>query len=535
MLKKLILAFIVFALVVSSGLSYLKLTEIQEFQGNLLTPPKTYFTSTRTISAAILSQKDTKVPEVNRRNLTHAAITLITNLKSDQTYDKIIVIPDPRLPQEDPDAFMAQIQNDFPNSEYATLQVTADENETEIYEKLQAASKENTLLILHTYLNYTDQHPELVELQKLHYRNAFNNLSKASLGNIAFTNSEALKAVYQIAKEANSRKSLPTLEDSTYEYQIKYIAEGHPLPTNTATITFFGDIMLGRYVRTLMDRSTLDYPFENMDSTYLQMNDLLIANLEGPVAEKAVQTSKAIAFRFMPDIIPILKKYKFDVVSMANNHALDMGQQGLEDSYRLLPEGGIAVFGHPRDLSDISVSKQEVNGRKIALLGLNDTDYKLNKEIVAAKIKELTVQEYQVIPFIHWGNEYIHTPSQRQVDFAHSFVDAGAITVVGMHPHVVQSIEIYNEAPIFYSLGNAIFDQYFSKDTQEGLSVTMRITSEELQVYLAPIRIEQSKFRLMLPEERTAFLGRLTGWWRYDQKIKDQILKGKIVIKRPKN
>lgn len=533
--KKLISAFIAFFLVFGAGLAYLKITEITEIQSNLLTPPKTYFKSDRTVRAVFLSQKDTKVAEINRRNLTHAAVTLITNLSSDQNYEKIILIPDPALPKEDPDAFMEQIQHDFPNVEYSTISVAADENEASIEGKIKERANENTLLIFHTYLNYTDELPDLQDLQKTHYKNTFANLTKASLNNLAFTNPEAAKATYQFAKDNNSLKALPTLEDETHEYQIKYIAEGYPTSTNIATLTFFGDIMLGRYVRTLMDRNSMDYPFDKMDNSYLQMNDLLTANLEGPVAKNAIQTSKAIAFRFLPDIVPLLNKYHFDAVSVANNHAYDMGQQGLDDTYRLLPEGGKSVFGHPRDISDISISKLAVNGRKIALIGLNDTDFKLKKEETLQKIKGLTDEQYDVIPFIHWGVEYKHTPTEGQITLAHDFVDAGAVAVIGMHPHVVQSVEIYNDTPIFYSLGNAIFDQYFSEDVKEGLSVTMKISEDEMQIVLVPIRIEQSKFRLMTPEEREAFLGRLVGWWRYDQKIKDEILKGKIVINRSKN
>lgn len=533
--KKLISALLAFTLVFGMGLAYLKLTGRTEIQNNLLTPPKTYFKSERKIKAAFLSQKDTKVAEINRRNLAHAAVSLITNLGSDQLFEKLIFIPDPALPKEDPDAFMEQIRHDFPNAEYEKLTVAQDENEASIEKKIKEKANENTLIIIHTYLNYTDEIPEIKEIQEFHYKNAFANLTKASLGSIAFTNAEAAKATYQFAKDYNSLKALPTLEDTTHEYQIKYIAEGYSTPTNIATINFFGDIMLGRYVRTLMDRNGMDYPFDKMDNSYLQMNDGLIANLEGPVAKNAVQTSKTIAFRFLPDIVPLLKKYHFDAVSVANNHAYDMGQQGLDDTYKLLPEGGIDVFGHPRDTSDISISKQEMNGRKFALIGLNDTDFKLKKEETIKKIKELTEEKFDVIPFIHWGVEYKHTPTEGQITLAHDFVDAGAVAVIGMHPHVVQSVEIYNNAPIFYSLGNAIFDQYFSEDVKEGLSVEMKITDDEIQIVLVPIRIEQSKFRLMTPEERMAFLGRLAEWWRYDQKIKDEILKGKIVINRSKN
>ncbi|MCC6643188.1 CapA family protein [Candidatus Peregrinibacteria bacterium] len=178
-----------------------------------------------------------------------------------------------------------------------------------------------------------------------------------------------------------------------------------------------------------------------------------------------------------------------------------------------------------------------MHGQKIALLGLNHTDFKLDLKKATDQITALHDQGYQVIPFIHWGAEYQHQPTTEQIKFAHAFVDAGAFAVVGMHPHVVESVEIYNHAPIFYSLGNTIFDQNFSQDTQEGLTLAMEISPEKLSIILLPIRIERSQPRLMTPAERTDFLvNKLATWWRYDdQEIKAQIEKGKIVINLAKN
>ncbi len=286
--------------------------------------------------------------------------------------------------------------------------------------------------------------------------------------------------------------------------------------------------MLGRYVRTLMDRNTLDYPFAKFDQSFFRANDLLIGNLEGPIAENPIQTSKAIAFRFKPDVAPLLAKYHFDGLSMANNHALDMGEQGLEDSYRYLAENGIEGFGHPRDLERIWI--QEVNGRSFAFIGLNDVNFKVNQEDVVTKIKELVSNGHLVIPVIHFGVEYRHQPEDYQVKMTHEYIDAGAIAVVGHHPHVIQSLEIYKGKPIFYSLGNTVFDQYFSSDTQEGLNATFRITDQEIVLYLLPFHIKQSQMELMSAEERKTFLERFVTYWRYDQETKDQILKGKITL-----
>jgi poly-gamma-glutamate synthesis protein (capsule biosynthesis protein) len=536
-MSKKILSIFAFALVLLAGgygFYYVNLSA-GTLSDNLISPPKTYFSSDRSIHAVILSQKDTKIPELNRRNLNHAAITLFNNLKKDQAIDRIVLVFDPAFPANEVDPFQAQVKSSFPQAKYSTLHPRPEQSENDLYSELSYSHTAGTLIILHSYLNYTDFDPDLLELQKAHYKDAFDNLSKASLETIAFTNSTALKAVYQLAKEAGARKALPTLEDNIQGYQIKFLAEGTSTSTQNINLTFFGDMMLGRHVRQLMDKNSLDYPFQKMDNSYLQINDLLIANLEGPVAEKAVPTSKAIAFRFLPDIIPLLKKYHFDALSLANNHALDMGAGGLADSYRLLANAALTPFGHPNQITPHSAALFDLHGQKIAILGLNHTDFKLDKKATLAHIQKLTAEGYRVIPFIHWGTEYVHKPGNTEVELAHSFVDAGAIAVIGMHPHVVQSIEIYNDTPIFYSLGNAIFDQYFSPDTQEGLSLSMRLTETEMQLYLVPIKIEQGQFRLMLPEEKTKFLAKLVDWWRYDEQTKEQILKGKIIIRYSKD
>lgn len=497
--------------------------------------PKHYQTE-RPVQFAIVSQKHTDVDTLNSSNLQAATLSLFNNLKADQHYENIIVILDPSYPANESDLFQQQAQFAFPNAKYSTILTTTADNETTLLAKLNQSFTSSTLVIVHSYLNFSDYDKNLLEIQKAQYKNSFDNLSKHALDNIAFTNKVGLKATYQLAKDHGFLKALPTFEDNAHQFQIKYLVSGQPFQTNIATVTFFGDMMLGRTVRTLMDKNNdLNYPFNLMDQSYLQINDLLVANLEGPIANKAVQTTKSIAFRFLPDIAPVLKSNHFDALSTANNHAIDMGQQGWLDGIENLKNIGIVPFGNPRGLGDETVSMFDLNGQKIALMGLNHTDFKLNKDDVVNKIKELKKQGYKVIPFLHWGVEYVHTPSSEQKELAHAFADAGAYAVVGMHPHVVETFEIYKDVPIFYSLGNAIFDQYFSPDTQEGLSATLRISPDQLEIYFVPFKIDRSQFYIMQGDKKNEFLKRLISWGTYDQEIKDQIEEGKIVIKFNEN
>ncbi|MGL5830988.1 MAG: CapA family protein [Candidatus Altimarinota bacterium] len=494
---------------------------------------KDFYQTERTVKTVFLSQIKSDTPESDQVNLETAAQTIFQNLQKDQKFSNIIVIFDPAFPLSQTDPFYAQNLKIFPNSSYRAIHPTALQTETDIYNQIQPYFSSESLIILHTYQNALPEDPQLLEIYQNHLKNAFDNFTKKNLTDLPFSNREGLKAVYQVNKEADNLRILPALQNPQQNFQFRYLTKGPRHQSQIASLTFFGDIMLGRYVRTLMDNNSMDYPFENLDPNIFVTNDLLIANLEGPIAKKAVATSKEIAFRFLPDIVPLLKKYHFDALSLANNHSYDMGAAGLADTYELLPAGGISAFGNPKDINEQSFWKTEVNGQKFAFLGLNDTDFKLKKLETIKLIQQLSAEGHQVIVYIHWGVEYQHKPQDSQVELAHSFVDAGADAVIGHHPHVVQSFEIYNQAPIFYSLGNAIFDQYFSSAVQEGLFINLTFSPESLDIYFFPIKIETSKARLMNAQEKAEFLARFTSYWRYEQATKDMIEQGKITIDLP--
>lgn len=537
MRKKLVLIILTIFISIISGILFLIYSSKINIQADVLNTPKPYFTSSRSIHTAFLSLKETDIENLNNENLNQSIITLFNSLKNNQkeingsnTYQYIIYLLDPKFPVKNESFLLNQAQFVFPKAKVDFIHLQENQNELEIYQLLKKYPFDQSIFILQSYLNYTDFDADLLEIQKLHYENSFNNLSKSSLNHISFSDAEAVKALYQISKENGFLKSLPTLSDDTFNYQINFLVEGKSPGSSNLTITFLSDIMLDRYVRTLMDRNSFDYPFAKLDKSFLQMNNLLVGNLEGPIASSRIYTTKSIAFRFVPDIVDLLKKYHFDALSIANNHALDMGQNALEETYQFLEEANIVAFGNPRGMDTKKIAKFEINNHKIALIGLNYTDYKFNKSAVITSIRELTEENFLVIPYIHWGIEYVHKPNNEQIIMAHEFIDAGAKAIIGMHPHVVQSVEVYHNAPIFYSLGNTVFDQYFSEDTQEGLAVTLQITANQMAFYLFPTKSVMSQVQLMNPTEKVKFLTKLASWGEYDNSTKEQILKGKIVI-----
>lgn len=277
------------------------------------------------------------------------------------------------------------------------------------------------------------------------------------------------------------------------------------------TIQFFGDMMLERNVAKAMGARGLDYIFENVVSSVGAQNfvpllggtDLTIANLEGPFAPVRIKTSKSIAFRFDPKLAEQLKAYGFSAFSLANNHSYDMGRANVKFTRQTLDKAGLGFFGD--ELSEGPEYTYVTN--TIAFIGLHNTYHNLDLKKVEAALNDAREQAKLVVVNVHWGEEYKKISNKKQRNLAHWLIDHGADAIIGHHPHVVQEMEIYEGKPIFYSLGNFIFDQYFSAPTQEGLSVVLSFSSSTVSsIELRPFYSIKSKIFEMTGERKDKFL-----------------------------
>jgi poly-gamma-glutamate synthesis protein (capsule biosynthesis protein) len=299
-------------------------------------------------------------------------------------------------------------------------------------------------------------------------------------------------------------------------------------------ISAFGDIMLGRYVRTLMDIHGHDYPFENIADEGLRFfsgSDLNFANLEGPIKGDGYKSNTSMVFGFPEYTAPLLKKYGFDLLMIANNHALNQGESGRESTISLLTEQNISWCGHPSGADPKSVYYSEIAGKKVAFLCFNDVEVNLDLESAYNLVSDVSKTVDLTVVSAHFGIEYKHTASEnlQGVPFR-KFIDNGADIIIGHHPHVVQNFEVYNGKIILYSLGNFIFDQYWSKDTQEMLGVGIAIDSEKTKVYFFPLKSDKSRPRLMSSEEYSEFIERFIKYGEYDDSTVAQIRAGIIEI-----
>lgn len=305
------------------------------------------------------------------------------------------------------------------------------------------------------------------------------------------------------------------------------------LDTQIATLLFSGDVMLGRHVETLMRARGTSYPFQKV-ATFLAEPDAVIINLEGPIPTTHRQTPNfSTHFSFDPKLVESLVTAHITRVSLANNHTYDYGSEGYAHTTSTLRELGIRYFGHPRvEDHAVTVMYDTIRGQEIAYIGFHATQnsFDVQKAIAVVARERANHPDIFIIPVIHWGAEYRLTSIPFQQNLAHGLIDAGADVIIGHHPHVVEEVELYKNKPIFYSLGNFVFDQYFSTDVEQGLLVGMVITPEKVTYHIFPLHSTASVPMLMSEDARTAFLRGLAD--RSSDMIASQVADGILQVDR---
>ena len=248
-------------------------------------------------------------------------------------------------------------------------------------------------------------------------------------------------------------------------------------------IVAVGDIMLDRSIRSVANT----YFEGSYDPFFVELKkfaqgSVLFGNLEGPISDKGSKRGSIYSFRMSPSALEALKNTGFSVLSFANNHIGDFGQEAYDDTILRAKNEGLPLIGivPTPNASQLVITTQ--GGVRIGWLGYTDvgpawmaptdTHHGVGLLDEAQLVKDITVAQPQVdmlIISLHWGNEYETRANAHQRDIAHSAIDAGADVILGHHPHVAQEIEEYNGGVIAYSLGNFVFDQNFSADTHFGL------------------------------------------------------------------
>lgn len=282
----------------------------------------------------------------------------------------------------------------------------------------------------------------------------------------------------------------PSLEESKSVLSNESAVGKQPLK-----ILFAGDMMFDRYIRTQSDKIGKEAVFAGV-SNNLSFADLVVANLEGPITShssksvgSAVGEPRHFLFTFDPAWAKVLYDMNIRIVNIGNNHILNFGEAGLAETRSFLRDAKVKFFGDPLDES-MRAYVADVKGRKIGFVNSNQF-YKEGESRVLADIARLRSDVDILFVYTHWGAEYVPATTEEK-RLAHLFIDRGASAVIGSHPHVVQEKEVYRGKTIYYSLGNFVFDQYFSNETKHGLMVEAVISSDktisfrEIPITLSP-------------------------------------------------
>jgi poly-gamma-glutamate synthesis protein (capsule biosynthesis protein) len=219
----------------------------------------------------------------------------------------------------------------------------------------------------------------------------------------------------------------------------------------------------------------------------LQNADLAIANFENPAPDSFRYHTSGTVFSADPKLIKGLANAGLDWVSLANNHIGDAGRNGVLQTIANLADYGIKSGGAGKDARTARrPTILEANGTKVGIIGYDTiapgyragSDKPGSASFTVDNVKS-DVQKARdsgaqvVIVFPHWGTEYDPTPFAGQQALARAAIDAGADLVIGNHAHWAGAVEVYEGKPIWYALGNFVFDQTWSEPTMEGMTLEL--------------------------------------------------------------
>lgn len=265
--------------------------------------------------------------------------------------------------------------------------------------------------------------------------------------------------------------------------------------------SFCGDVMLGenlyhynRGIRTkyknlydlLIDPFIREYIFDDSDYVFFNFEFSLVED------EFNFDNIKNSLYRVDKSSLVFFPRKK-SILNIANNHFSQYGKKYCKFSKEIIKKSGFFITGETCKPLVLNYEDMIVKFWGVSLIKdfnyCNEyyiADYKSIIEDLNTQLKKLfkRVNEIWIIS-LHWGDEYIKTPSSFQINLAHQLSELGFDYIIGHHPHVIQSIEFYNDSFICYSLGNFVFDQNFSKETQDGLLIKADLLNKkDINIYM---------------------------------------------------
>lgn len=244
-------------------------------------------------------------------------------------------------------------------------------------------------------------------------------------------------------------------------------------------LTFAGDINFDENWSTMKYYNKVENGiYDCISPELIQMMrdaDIMCINNEFTYSTGGVPLNKTYTFRAHPSRVEILKELGVDIVSLANNHSFDYGEQSLIDTMTTLKRAGILYYGAGNNLDEAMTPVYfEIEGKTIAYVAASRAEKNkmtlqatedapgilrcYDTDLFIQTIKEANEKSDYVIAYVHWGTEFTYELEKVQFTTGREYLDAGADIVIGAHPHCLQGIEYYNGKPIIYSLGNFWFN-----------------------------------------------------------------------------
>lgn len=237
---------------------------------------------------------------------------------------------------------------------------------------------------------------------------------------------------------------------------------------------FVGDVFLSNKPRVAYDTNGINGIIDDSYQNLLKDSDFNVGNLECAITDSDVgETDKTWTFALPTKYLQALKETRIDLFSIANNHILDYGIDGMKNTMKELSDSGIGYVGAGDNEDEAKKAYiKEIDGKRYAFFAasavLPQDSWKATPNragvfngydisVICEEIKVIKKQVNKVIVYMHWGNELEIVSNVWQKQYARRIVDAGADLIVGAHSHIVQEIEYYKGVPIVYSLGNFIY------------------------------------------------------------------------------
>jgi poly-gamma-glutamate synthesis protein (capsule biosynthesis protein) len=280
-------------------------------------------------------------------------------------------------------------------------------------------------------------------------------------------------------------------------------------PFSPLKLRFLGDVILGRYrAEGFRAISGEGGPVLRLLNEWLH-GDMVLGNLETPVVATLPAKARARAGSFFgatPEMLAPLAASGISHLGLANNHAHDLGRQGLVETpghverVGIVPIGGARLGAEPDRFQTITLGKTTVHIAAVTTLR-NFEPKPSDPQVPYIPVRELGARlapaiaklprDELIIVFVHWGQEDDPSPGPWERRAAHEWVDAGADLVIGHHPHVLQEIELYSGAVIAYSLGNFLFDSIMPKRRVGAILAVNYLDADwcDAQITLVPTEI----------------------------------------------